>query len=736
MRTMKRLRRLLGHYSAMAIDIRFCERENLPAMTIPPKSIRGMFIVFLLLFLLVVALSPLAFFLTERHHTHVSLTERLESLLNLHVAFFSRWYLANLEEIRAIAGISSVENRDLEAMYRDFLRFAESRKDLAGVAYVDEEGRFLVDSSLGIRPENSPDLRDREYFQAAHRGEEFITPPLVGRVSGNTLILFSVPVFRQGTFDGLVLGSALLEDLAHLIGKMHFGETGRFLLYDGMGHLLSGPKASERIFGTNLAEDPRAHPLLTGRKGSLLLQGKDERGEHYYRLLTFLEGRDLILGAEMTLGEYQQSTTRMVRFSILSVTLFAALGVLFFLLLFSRMSRALSTLLAGVSAVGEGNYTKYPSETVERLPQELGTVALAVDDLKERVQVAMQQLRERSLQDSLTGLANRTLFEEEMHRHGTGRFDPVTVVICDLDGLKLVNDTLGHAWGDELIRKAASLLQNTFRAADVVARIGGDEFAVLVPFSSPETEKRMMLRLEEALSLHNAPEEHLPVLFSWGMRTGKTAERSILELFKDADEIMYAQKDEHRKKAREAILKFFLYRIHKEEKNRKDHMKACAVIMEDFISTIPEFEPVFRERLIRLAAWHDIGMVGIQPGLLAKTEPLSEEEFVEIRRHPEIGHRIALAVPALFDIAEGIRCHHQWWNGEGYPAGGRETSIPLESRIMTLVDAFESMTNRLYKPRLSPGEAREEIRRCAGTQFDPEWAERFLRFASRKFDLP
>lgn len=692
-----------------------------------------MFIGFLLLLLLVVVLSPLAFFLTERHHTYVSLTERLESILNLQVAFFSRWYLANLEEIRAIAGLSSVENRDMEAMYRDFLRFAESRTDLTAVAYVDREGHILVDSDIGIRPENSPDLRDRTYFQAALRGREFITPPLVGRVSGNTIIIFSVPVFRQEIFDGLVFGATLLDNLAHLIGRMHFGETGRFLLYDGTGHLLSGPKASEQIFGTSLAEDPHARPLLTERKGSRLLQGKDERGEHYYRLLTFLEGHDLILGAEMTLGEYQRSTTRMVRFSILSITLFAALGILFFLLLFSRISRALSTLLAGVTAVGEGNYAKYPSETVELLPEELGTVALAVDDLKERIQAAMQQLRESSLRDPLTGLANRTLFEEEMHRHGAGRFDPVTVVVCDLDGLKLVNDTLGHTWGDELIRKAASVLQNTFRSADVVARIGGDEFAVLVPFSSPETEERMTLRLEEALSLHNAPEGHLPVLFSWGMRTGNTAARSILELFKDADEIMYAQKDEHRKKAREAVLKFFLYRIHEEEKNRKDHMEACAVIMEDFIGTIPEFEPVFRERLIRLAAWHDIGMVGIQPGLLAKTGPLSEEEFVEIRRHPEIGHRIALAVPALLDIAESIRCHHQWWNGDGYPAGGRGASIPLESRIMTLVDAFESMTNRLYKPRLSPEEARQEIRRCAGTQFDPEWAERFLRFVSRKF---
>jgi HD-GYP domain-containing protein (c-di-GMP phosphodiesterase class II) len=269
----------------------------------------------------------------------------------------------------------------------------------------------------------------------------------------------------------------------------------------------------------------------------------------------------------------------------------------------------------------------------------------------------------------------------------------------------------------------------------VVARIGGDEFAVLVPFSSPETEERMMFQIEEALSLHNAPKEHLPLLFSWGMRTGNAKERSILELFNDADTIMYTQKDEHRQKARKAILEFFLQWIHKEEKNRKDHMEACAVIMEDFIGTIPEFEPAFRKRLIRLAAWHDIGMVGITPGLLAKTGALSEEEFVEIRRHPEIGHRIALAVPELLDIAEGIRCHHQWWNGAGYPSGGRGTSIPLESRIMALVDAFESMTNRLYKPRLSPEAARQEIRRCAGTQFDPEWAERFLRYVSQKFDL-
>lgn len=160
-------------------------------------------------------------------------------------------------------------------------------------------------------------------------------------------------------------------------------------------------------------------------------------------------------------------------------------------------------------------------------------------------------------------------------------------------------------------------------------------------------------------------------------------------------------------------------------------MDRCRDIMDRFLKTIPEVDGLFRKRMVRLAAIHDIGLIGVDSEILAKKGPLNDEEMREVRSHPEIGYRIAFAVPNLSDLADPILHHHQRWDGRGYPLRKSPVSgedIPLESRIMSLVDSYEAMTHREYSPILSHSEAIEEIRASAGSQFDPIWAERFASF--------
>jgi diguanylate cyclase (GGDEF)-like protein/PAS domain S-box-containing protein len=171
-------------------------------------------------------------------------------------------------------------------------------------------------------------------------------------------------------------------------------------------------------------------------------------------------------------------------------------------------------------------------------------------DITSRKQ-AEENLKHLSIHDSLTGLHNRFLFEEELRRFSTGRFDPIGIVMCDLDGLKLVNDTLGHDVGDRLLITAANLLKEQFRASDIVARIGGDEFAVLLPDCPSEMIKEICDRLKQTMMSRYIPDTKIPLMMSVGYATRYSKERSIEEMLKEADVNMYNEKILNRQAFRE-----------------------------------------------------------------------------------------------------------------------------------------------------------------------------------------
>lgn len=336
-----------------------------------------------------------------------------------------------------------------------------------------------------------------------------------------------------------------------------------------------------------------------------------------------------------------------------------------------------------------------------------------------------------SFHDKLTGLYNRVFFEEESRRVSSERFYPLGVIAGDIDGLKLANDTLGHAHGDALLKQAAKLIRRCFRQSDVVARTGGDEFAVLLPNTSLEAIEIACNRIRDTIEEYNKSNPGFPLSMSIGYAVTADDSKSIQQLLKEADDYMYREKLHRSQSTRSSIVQTLKKALEARDFITEGHADRLQHLVAELGKSIgfPEHQ-ISDLRL--LAQFHDIGKVGIPDHILFKNGPLTDKEFIEMRRHSEIGYRIAHSAPDLAPIAHCILKHHEWWNGQGYPLMLKKNQIPLECRILAIADAFDAMTSdRPYRKAMPVQQALTEIRRCSGTQFDPDLVDKFIDYIKK-----
>jgi diguanylate cyclase (GGDEF)-like protein len=401
-----------------------------------------------------------------------------------------------------------------------------------------------------------------------------------------------------------------------------------------------------------------------------------------------------------------------------------------------------------------GNFTHEDRALAESVAMETGT---ALQNAR-----LYQEARHRADRDSVTGLLNHRAMQERLNTalsFARRRRTELAAVMMDLNNFKFFNDTYGHPTGDEVLRTVARHLEDVCRDNDLVGRYGGDEFIVLLPDTGSEGARDFCLRVAARLGDHHFQTDsgsRIPIEMSFGWAVYPRDAESALELLTLADSNLYEYKHSGGFANRSHIEATEEGRIEiRRLKNRasggsfgvldalvtaidnKDHYTRRHSEEVTHYSLLVAKELNYSEealRAVRISGLlHDVGKIAIPDEILRHPGELGKDEWEIMRQHPAFGALIVKDLPHLDEVLDGVRHHHERWDGKGYPDGLKENDIPMMGRLLAAGDCFSAMTtNRPYRKAFSPEDALREIERGSGIQFDPMIAKTFVRVMRRE----
>ena len=378
--------------------------------------------------------------------------------------------------------------------------------------------------------------------------------------------------------------------------------------------------------------------------------------------------------------------------------------------------------------------------------------AILIRSMRERVELLIERLYDAARTDPLTKLSNRRGFRElldlELERARRSR-SRVTLIVGDVDHFKEVNDRSGHQVADDALQRLANVLQREKRQIDGLARVGGEEFALILPDTDRHDAFVIAERLRAAVRAEFA-DDAVPITMSLGVAGHPDDGETAGSLLRAADAALFAAKENGRD----------MSVLHSTSLPGASRARARDIAGERFLAvvlelaeavdlrfsgsarhseTVGRYAGMMAEELglsdasverVRLAGMlHDVGKVGVPDVILQKPAKLTDEEFEIIKRHPELGAQI-LEHPNLSDVRAWVGAHHERPDGRGYPRGLSSEAISLEARILAVADAFEAMTSdRPYRAAIGLDERPQRAERCVGHAVRPARRRRAARRA-------
>ena len=368
-------------------------------------------------------------------------------------------------------------------------------------------------------------------------------------------------------------------------------------------------------------------------------------------------------------------------------------------------------------------------------------------DLAESFNSMADELERQASRDPITGLLNHRYGSaalEEAIQKARSQGSPLSLLIADIDGFKLFNDTYGHSLGDEVLRVVADVLQKTRGESGLTCRYGGDEFLVILPGLDRTAATAFAGQLAAAvgkIEFEAGSGTLVPISLSFGLASFPQDAESRDRLLALADAAMYEAKrlgvidrEEPRVVAvGEAgfesafgVLDNLVHAIQYRDRYTKTHSD----MVSEYAAKLAFRAHLSEEavRALRIAgALHDVGKLIVPDDILKKPGPLTGEEYDVIKRHPMVGEMLIREAPFFEDVIQAVGCHHEQYDGGGYPRGLRGEEIPLLGRVIAIADAYSAMClDRPYRRALSTDEIIDELRDGTGTRFDPRLVGIFI----------
>lgn len=352
-----------------------------------------------------------------------------------------------------------------------------------------------------------------------------------------------------------------------------------------------------------------------------------------------------------------------------------------------------------------------------------GVVLVFRDSTEQRKK--QREILSLSFTDSLTTLNNRRYYDQVKHEVDSEPYYPLTLVVADVNGLKLTNDAFGHEAGDELLRKVAEVMRKTCREDDIISRIGGDEFVLLLPQTDALHAQAIVRRLNAALEKEHI--KGIQVSVSFGYAVKNENDNHFEDTFKMAEDMMYQNKLASSLSFKKQVISSLLDRLFSQDATLQEHSRKVADLAGSFAQALGYQEHEIQE--LRLAGtYHDLGKIAIDPAILTKSsKERTRSEALEFKRHAEIGYNILRSVGEYAPFSEAVLHHHERWDGNGYPQGLKHEDIPQTAQILAIANNYADLVGpRLHGSTITEEEAILSLRENKNTEFDPNLVETFI----------
>lgn len=358
------------------------------------------------------------------------------------------------------------------------------------------------------------------------------------------------------------------------------------------------------------------------------------------------------------------------------------------------------------------------------------SLQLAVKEKTQALEESTKELMFKTYHDELTGLYNRVYMAEFLRQLEQENSLPFSIIVTDLNGLKITNDTFGHETGDQMLIRVSEIIKANIKPNHAACRIGGDEIVVLMPSTGEGECIDIVEKIKNATLIAKA-DPIKPLVALGCATTDDYHNNSFSRLFKLAEDKMYANKMANSERNYDMIINSIKNNLYENKYESQDHYERLVMMCRQMGKAL-NLDKNDIENLVLLAELHDIGKVGLKKELLLREGPLTTEEWQSVKRHPELGFKIVSASTKLSHIGKGILAHHEHWDGSGYPQGLKGEEIPFIARLFSIMEAYDTMTHeRSYKPIYTEERAIKELKDNSGTQFDPNLVELFVNYINK-----